>query len=165
MNARGESTEVDRAVDVDSYRDALLALYAELDAEIARRAPVCQLSGRCCRFVEYDHTLFLSAAELGVLLADAPAPVRPLDGGETCPWQNGQGHCTARGARPLGCRVYFCDPGYEGQAEELSETFLARLKQLSTEFGLPWNYAPLHHHLRVAWAQRDLPVPAPDATV
>lgn len=141
-------------LEVDAFRAALLAIYHELDAEIARRAPVCQLSGRCCRFAEYDHTLFLSAVELGVLLADAPAPSRPLDQGETCPWQDAQGRCTAREARPLGCRVYFCDPGYEGQAADLSETFLARIKQLTDDFGMPWNYAPLHQHLRVAWRQR-----------
>lgn len=148
--------------DVDAFRASLLAIYTELDAEIARRAPVCQLSGRCCRFAEYDHTLFLSSAELGVLLADAPAPCRPLDRGETCPWQDAQGRCTAREARPLGCRVYFCDPAYEGQAEELSETFLARIKQLTEEFGLPWNYAPLHHHLRAAWPQGRRPDPEAD---
>lgn len=142
-----------RALDVDvaAYREALQAIYGALEAEIARRAPVCQLSGRCCRFAEYDHTLFLSTAELGVLLADAPAPTRPLDDGETCPWQDARGHCTARSARPLGCRVYFCDPSYEGQAGELTESFLARVKQLADAFGLPWNYAPLHHHLRLVW--------------
>jgi hypothetical protein len=149
-------------LDVDAFRDALRVIYAELDAEIARRAPVCQLSGRCCRFAEYDHTLFLSSAELGVLLADAPAPSRPLDRGETCPWQDAQGRCTAREARPLGCRVYFCDPAYEGQAAGLSETFLARIKQLTDDFDLPWNYAPLHHHLRAAWSQRQQPDHAAD---
>jgi Fe-S-cluster containining protein len=149
-------------LDVDAFRDALKAIYAELDAEIARRAPVCQLSGRCCRFAEYDHTLFLSSAELGVLLADAPAPSRPLDKGETCPWQDARGRCTAREARPLGCRVYFCDPAYEGQAADLSETFLARIKQLTQDFGLPWNYAPLHHHLRVAWSHGQRSDPGAD---
>src|SRR4051794_24488272 len=94
MISRVESRELD----VDAFRDALMAIYAELDAEVARRAPVCQLSGRCCRFAEYDHTLFLSSAELGVLLADAPEPSRPLDEGETCPWQDDRGRCTARGA-------------------------------------------------------------------
>ncbi|AGA27954.1 hypothetical protein [Singulisphaera acidiphila] len=149
-------------LDVDAFRSALLALYVDLDAEVARRAPVCQLSGRCCRFKEYDHTLFLSAPELSVLLADAPAPSRPLDEGLTCPWQDAQGRCTAREARPLGCRVYFCDPNYEGQAAELSETFLARLKRLAEDFGLPWNYAPLHQHLRSAWSHQIEPDPATD---
>ncbi len=50
--------------------------------------------------------------------------------------------------RPLGCRVYFCDPAFQSQAPELSEVFLNRLKRLAERHGWPWNYAPLHHHLR-----------------
>lgn len=153
MTHRDGQTEVE----VSQYRDALHAIYAELDAEVARRAPVCALSGRCCRFIAYDHTLFVSAPEAALLLADAPPPSRPLDDGETCPWQDVQGRCTARQARPLGCRVYFCDPAYEGQAPELSEAFLARVKHLADELGLPWNYAPLHHHLHLARSRGRLP--------
>jgi hypothetical protein len=121
-------------------------LYAELDAEVCRLGPTCQLSGRCCRFREYGHTLFVSTPELRFLLSAAPAPQRPLDQGETCPWQDALGRCTAREARPLGCRVYFCDPTYHAAAE-LSESYIARLKQLAREHALPWNYAPLHRHL------------------
>jgi Fe-S-cluster containining protein len=146
-------------VDVARYRDALHAIYAELDAEVARRGPACALSGRCCRFAEYDHTLFLSGPEAALLLAEAPAPSRPLDHGATCPWQDSHGRCTAREARPLGCRVYFCDPAYEGQAPELSEVFLARVRRLADDFGLPWHYAPLHHHLRLARSRGELHEP------
>ena len=59
------------------------------------------------------------------------------------------------------------DPAYEGQAPEISEVFLGRLKRLADDFGLPWHYAPLHQHLRLArsrgWlaevADAALPVP------
>jgi hypothetical protein len=136
--------------DPASVRAAVHAIYGELDAEVARRAPVCVLSGRCCRFAEYDHTLFLSGPEADLLLAEAPPPVRPLDDGATCPWQDGEGRCTAREARPLGCRVFFCDPAYQPQAPELTETFLARLRQLAATQDLSWDYAPLHQHLRRA---------------
>ena len=47
---------------------------------------------------------------------------------------------------PLGCRVYYCDPGYQSAAPS-SRTFIARLKHLADHHGLPWNYAPLHRHL------------------
>ena len=57
----------------------LRELYAELDAAVAGSAPVCQISGRCCRFREYGHTLFLSAPEADYLVSEAPEPVRPLD--------------------------------------------------------------------------------------
>jgi hypothetical protein len=125
----------------------LQALYRELDLAIARLSPVCVLSGRCCRFQEYGHTLFLSAVEAEFLVDRAPAARRPLDRGESCPWQDDRGHCTARDARPLGCRVYYCDPAYLPAATDLSEQFISRLKQLSVRHDRSWDYAPLHTHL------------------
>jgi Fe-S-cluster containining protein len=138
-------------LDVHGFRDELMGLYAELDEDIRRAGPVCHLSGLCCRFQEYGHTLFLSAPEAALLLADAPAPARPLDEGATCPWQDANGRCTARHARPLGCRTYFCDPAYQNVMPELTAAAITRLKALIDRLGLPWNYAPLHVHLRTAY--------------
>jgi Fe-S-cluster containining protein len=125
----------------------LRLLYDDLDKDVAALGPVCQLSGRCCRFQEYGHTLFVSSLEVQYLLHQAPKPERALDQGATCPWQDARNRCEARGARPLGCRVYFCDPAYQNSGEELSERFIARLKRLTEKHGVPWNYAPLHRHL------------------
>ncbi len=125
----------------------LLAIYHDVDLAVASAGPVCELSGRCCRFKEYGHTLFVSGLEFQHLVSHAPSPTRAIDSGETCPWQNEHGHCQAREARPLGCRIYFCDPTYQTTAPVLSETFIARLKRLTEHLGVAWNYAPLHHHL------------------
>jgi hypothetical protein len=133
--------------------DELRALYSDLDAEVAQLGPICELSGRCCRFKDYGHTLLVSTAEVQLLLEGAPKPGRPLDRGETCPWQDARGHCTARDCRPLGCRVYYCDPSYERNAHDLSERYITRLKVLADQHGLPWNYAPLHRHLDEAAAR------------
>lgn len=149
----------------DGFRASLKILYTELDDAVSRLGPVCELSGRCCRFAEYDHTLFLSEPEAALLLDEAPSPTRALDDGETCPWQDLAGRCTARGARPLGCRVYFCDPTYADRAPALSEEFLGRLKRLVEQHQLAWNYAPLHHHLRVAVTDGRFPVPAASRAV
>jgi hypothetical protein len=149
--------------DLDRFRQPLRLLYAALDAEVARIGPVCRLSGRCCRFAEFDHTLFVSAPEAALLLADAPNPAGPLDEGASCPWQDARGHCTARDARPLGCRVYYCDASYQAHAHALSETFIARLKHLVDDLDLPWNYAPLHRHLHEARDQGRFPTPHPGA--
>ncbi len=146
-------------LDPDLVRQPLRVLYGDLDAAVARFGPSCELSGRCCRFAEYEHTLFLSAPEMAILLADAPPPSRPLDDGATCPWQDLKGRCSAREARPLGCRVYYCDPSYQDQAPGLTEAFLGRMKRLVDELQLPWNYAPLHHHLRQAEAEGRFPRP------
>ncbi|CAN5732156.1 hypothetical protein BH23PLA1_BH23PLA1_42970 [soil metagenome] len=144
-------------VEADLVREPLRQIYEELDRAVAVAGPVCQLSGRCCRFQEYDHTLFLSAMEAAVLVADAPPPSRPLDDGASCPWQDSKGHCTAREARPLGCRVYYCDSTYQEKAKELSEVYLGRLKRLADERGIPWTYAPLHHHLQAQEAEQRFP--------
>jgi hypothetical protein len=146
----------------------LRALYDQLNTEVAQLGPVCRLTGRCCRFREYGHTLFVSALELGYLLKHAPPPQRALDWGESCPWQNSAGHCTAREARPLGCRVYYCDPNYQIEGAELSERCITQLKRLTERYALPWNYAPLHRHLHEARQnghlviERDLDHPAQD---
>jgi hypothetical protein len=153
MNRAADDFIDSARLDPSRFRAALHALYAALDAELARLGPVCALSGRCCRFAEYGHTLFVSALEVALLLDEAPPPSRPLDEGETCPWQDAAGRCTARSARPLGCRTYYCDPVYQSRGPVLSEIFIGRLKRLVDESGLPWHYAPLHRHLHEAQAQ------------
>ena len=145
------------SLDPTPFREAVREVYRELDAAVAALAPVCGVSGRCCRFVEYEHTLFISAPEAAILLADAPPPSRPLDDGATCPWQDDRGRCTAREARPLGCRVYFCDPAYAGRGPDLAEAAIARLKAVVVALDLPWDYAPLHRHLHAARAAGNYP--------
>jgi Fe-S-cluster containining protein len=157
MIADEPSAPVDRAAGPPPYCGELREIYARLDAEVARLAPVCRISGRCCRFGEYGHTLFLSAPEFEHLLREAPAPARALDDGQTCPWQDQHGRCTAREARPLGCRVFFCDPAYQDAAPGLSEQYLAELRRLADRHRLSWSYAPLHRHLHAAREQGRFP--------
>src|SRR5262245_16525293 len=125
--------------------NAVRAIYAEADAEVAAAGPKCEASGRCCRFKEYGHSLFLSGLEADVLLAAAPPYERPVSA-DFCPFQKGA-LCTAREPRPLGCRVYFCDPNYQETGNAITEKYLGRLKRLADEHGLEWRYAPLHHFL------------------
>jgi Fe-S-cluster containining protein len=123
----------------------VLALYEETDREVAAAGPVCIASGRCCRFKEYGHTLFLSNLEADVLLDNAPAFDRPVTE-DYCPFQKGN-LCTAREPRPLACRVYFCDPSYQETGNKISEKYLHRLKELAELHGVDWEYAPLHRFL------------------
>lgn len=126
-------------------RTRVMEIYAEVDAAIAAAAPRCDASGRCCRFTEYGHTLFLSQFEAEILLESAPDYDTPVtrDG---CPFQIA-GKCTARETRPLGCRIYFCDPNFQDQQQTITEAAVAKLKQLADEFETGWNYTPLHSHL------------------
>ena len=125
-----------------SLRLKVLELYAEVDREVADAGPVCVASGRCCRFKDWGHTLFLSNLEAEVLLAAAPAydlPVTP----DFCPFQHDK-LCSAREPRPLGCRVYYCDPAYQERSHAITEKYIGRLKALAEEHRIAWRYAPLH---------------------
>jgi Fe-S-cluster containining protein len=129
----------------DKVRLRVLEIYREADAAVAAAGPVCVASGRCCRFKEYGHVLYLSNLEADVLLAAAPAYDKPVSS-DFCPFQK-ENLCTAREPRPLSCRVYYCDPSYQERSGEITETYLRKLKALAEEQGLDWQYAPLHHFL------------------
>src|SRR4051812_41138273 len=126
-------------------RDRVLAIYAAADAAVAAAGPRCEASGRCCRFREYGHTLFISNLEAEVLLESAPPYAQPVSA-DFCPFQV-DNLCTAREPRPLGCRVYYCDPSYQETAGLITEKALRRLKDLAETNGLLYRYAPLHHFL------------------
>jgi Fe-S-cluster containining protein len=131
-----------------TLRSRVLDVYAAADAAVAEAGPRCEASGRCCRFTEYGHTLFLSQLEAEILLEAAPAYDAPVtrDG---CPFQVNN-LCTARDPRPIGCRVYFCDPAYQDRMSEIIEKAIEDLKAIADEFNTGWNYAPLHVHLNAA---------------
>jgi Fe-S-cluster containining protein len=129
----------------DKSRREVLELYKEVDQAVAAAGPVCVASGRCCRFKEYGHVLFVSNLEAEVLLAGAPAYEQPVSA-DFCPFQK-ENLCTAREPRPLACRVYYCDPAYQETAQRISEEYLQRLKTLADKHGVAWRYAPLHYFL------------------
>jgi hypothetical protein len=130
----------------EALRRRVLELYAEVDRAVAAAGPVCVASGRCCRFKEFGHVLFLSNLEAVVLLHDAPLYDAGSVTPDFCPFQKGN-LCTAREPRPLACRVYYCDPTYQETGNRLSETYLHKLKELADACGAGWRYAPLHYFL------------------
>ena len=146
----------------DALRTELLAVYAAADAAVSAAGPRCDASGRCCRFAEYGHTLFISAFEAEILLDGAPAYEQPVSR-DGCPFQVG-GLCTARESRPLGCRIYFCDAAYQGRMAEITEDALAALKRIADAHGTGWHYAPLHHFLNQPREARPPAAPADSMT-
>jgi Fe-S-cluster containining protein len=139
-----------------SWAIELQVLYDDLDATIRESGPVCDLSGRCCRFKEYGHTLFLSRPEAQLLLKEGLPANSQIDEA-SCPFQI-NGLCTAREKRPIGCRIFFCDPNYAGKGESISETYVDRLKRLHDDSGTAWEYRPMHDFLR------EFAAPASDST-
>ncbi len=137
--------------------------YAELDEDIAARQPVCNASGRCCHFDALGHRLYVSTLELAYFLSHTglhtaagalppasqasapllkfPLPLFKEDGGfhDGCPWQIDR-LCTAREARPLGCRIYFCDTTAESWQRDRYEYYHKKITGLHREFEVPYYY-------------------------
>ena len=145
----------------DDLRRKVLEVYATADAAVAAANPRCDASGRCCRFAEYGHTLFITHFEAEILLESAKPFAQPASRAD-CPFQV-EGLCTARDSRPLGCRIYFCDPAFAERMVEVTEECLARLKAIADGHGGEWLYAPLHHFLNShQFGARPTPAP-PDS--
>jgi len=134
-------------VDNPSLHEKLAALYAQLDSEIAAHAPVCVNRGVCCRFDEFGHDLFVTTTELAYFAAIQRADVWriPHDGG--CPYQI-EGKCTARTNRPLGCRVFFCDPDAQHWQPETYERYLRAIQKIGDECGVAYHYVEWMKALR-----------------
>src|SRR4051812_27983459 len=101
------SDELSKAVSAASEREevraAILELYADVQKQIDIRQPVCVMSGKCCRFEEYGHRLFVTTMELGTFFTDAlSTSVQPVACPGGCPFQVGK-MCGVHAIRPFGC--------------------------------------------------------------
>jgi len=127
---------------------AVEALYAALDARIAVRSPCCINRGLCCKFTTYGHKLFVTPVELAYFIARTRE--RPLV--ETvpgcCPHQ-ADGRCTVREARPIGCRIFFCDQASQSWQPPETEATLNEIKALHARFDLPYAYVEWLDALRL----------------
>jgi Fe-S-cluster containining protein len=141
----------------EATREAVLAVYGAVDRAVAAAGPRCDASGRCCRFEEYGHSLFISQFEAELLLETAPPYEKPVSR-SGCPFQI-DNLCTARESRPLGCRIYFCDPTYQETGTRVTEEAISQLKRIADEHGGGWRYAPLQVFLNEADRP---PLPPPD---
>ena len=132
-------------------REAVAAVYRGLQQEIDRHRPRCDLSGRCCRFEEFGHRLFVTTMELATFLHDLrcspPARVERCDGAG-CPFQHGK-LCGVHAIRPFGCRIFFCDPASTAWQHAAYERFHADLKRLHESLAVPYVYVEWREALRL----------------
>ncbi len=135
-------------------------IYDRLAEEIAALGPVCELSGRCCRFESFDHRLYATGLEIAWLVDRLDEPGRDrlcdadlpnLDG---CPFQV-EGRCSEHAHRPVGCRIFYCDPNAQAWQQPKSEACLRELGKLHESHGLPYRYMEWRHGLAEvrAWIQ------------
>jgi Fe-S-cluster containining protein len=138
-------------------REAIAAVHAELERAIQQRRPRCDASGRCCRFEQFGHRLFVTTLELAAFVYDLETRSWPAElecaraqwSGEGCPFQL-ERLCGVHGIRPFGCRIFFCDPTASDWQREQYEAHHARLKRLHEELGVPYFYVEWRQALRAA---------------
>ncbi|HOW71956.1 MAG TPA: hypothetical protein PKY77_15260 [Phycisphaerae bacterium] len=129
---------------------ALRRFFDETDRQIAGYHPTCWNHGHCCQFGTYGHRLYVTALEVVMYLAGGyDLPVIEQD---ACPHAR-DGRCQARTCRPLGCRVFYCDPAAREWQGPLTEERLAVLRDLHGQLGVPYFYADWMTVLRAL--QRD----------
>lgn len=164
-----QQEELRRAVQVAAgvagLAEEIDAVYQDVEAEIASRRPRCDQSGRCCRFDEFGHLLFVTTAELAVFLGKLPVVSSELRGksaataggrrlhvlnllvtrnsqpetSHACVYQINN-LCSVHSIRPFGCRIFFCDPTAQDWQQRHYELFHHRLKALHKRLGVPYLY-------------------------
>ena len=135
----------------NAFEIEVLAVYDWVDAQVAAASPRCDISGRCCRFKDYGHKLFLTRVEADILFRkelptehNVPEKTSREAVNQACPYQH-NGLCTARENRPTGCRIFFCDPAYDEKCCEITEAAILQLKKLHEKYHKPWDYNELSH--------------------
>ncbi|MDX1565025.1 MAG: hypothetical protein R3236_06440 [Phycisphaeraceae bacterium] len=130
---------------IPAVSEALEEIYSSLAESAESIGPVCELSGRCCRFESFDHRLYATGLEIAWMFAqlDEPGLGRltgaDLPGMDGCPFQVA-GRCSVHPIRPLGCRVFYCDPKATQWQQDASEKYLKQIGVLHETHGLPYRY-------------------------
>lgn len=134
----------------EQARVALREIYARVAEDLAARPELfCELSGRCCRFREAGHELYLTRLEFEEMVAcGGPRPADP----DACPWLE-NGLCANREGRALACRTYFCSD--EAQAAAVTERWHLEIRKLHANNKLDYDYRSLADHTEGAAGGRE----------
>lgn len=128
---------INRAAGRAEVVEAMCEFYREVDARVLARQAVCCNRGLCCRFGEYGHRLFVTTLEVAHYLAQGPAAMPAQE--SVCPHAV-QGRCVARERRPMGCRIFYCDPAAQDWQGPLTEELLGKLRRLHEQLDVPYYY-------------------------
>ncbi len=141
----------------DGVQRDLDAIYALVARETAIQRPACAASGRCCNFARSGHLLYVTGLEAACTLlrsayqrgeSASPASGHAISLAQVerartrgdCPFLVGAS-CGVHAIKPLGCRVYFCDPAAQRWQQDLSERAMAMLRELHEHHEIPYAYA------------------------
>jgi hypothetical protein len=134
----------------DEVRRAVGHLYTAVQDAIDLRRPVCNASGRCCKFDDFGHRLFITTMELSAFLAEFNGPPASIIGevsANGCPFQM-NGLCAVHAIRPFGCRIFFCDKTAETWQQDQYGRFHSELKRLHEVLDVPYFYVEWREALK-----------------
>jgi Fe-S-cluster containining protein len=122
----------------------LEAVYQVVADQVEARRPLCVASGRCCHFEQHGHRLYVTGLEAAYTLTRLGRGVTAAEIGAArargdCPLLVDE-LCTAHTIKPLGCRVYYCDPTAQEWQKELSERALEMIRRLHERRGIEYRY-------------------------
>lgn len=123
----------------EDFLASMAAFYTRVDGVVAGYQPICRNRGDCCQFKRFGHRLYVTTVELAYFFEGWGHSWRSPDDNGGCPFQV-DGMCQARLHRPMGCRVFFCDPGAKAWQGPTYEGFLAELKGIGSDFGIAYRY-------------------------
>ena len=120
------------------------SLYAAIEAATLERRPRCDQSGRCCHFDRFGHRLYSTGLEVASFLRKLNRPVSAHELARSeregvCPFLV-DGLCSVHDMRPMGCRIYFCDPTASDWQNDLYERSHHRIAALHEEQDIPYRY-------------------------
>jgi hypothetical protein len=130
---------------------AVEGVYAALQARIDQRRPVCVISGKCCHFERYGHLMYVSTMELAAFVASIGLRGASLNDkwdGTGCLFQVGK-LCGVHSFRPMGCRVFYCDPTAIEWQRDQYEQFHGELRRLHEQMQVPYFYVEWRQGLRL----------------
>lgn len=113
-------------------------LYRHVDRAVAGSGFQCSNKGLCCDFGQYGHKLFVTTVELAYFVRGQGAQPPNAPAGR-CPYHQ-EGVCVARRHRPIGCRLFFCQPGSAVWQEQQYQALRSRIIALHERLGLPYMY-------------------------
>lgn len=124
----------------DDLAAHMAAFYTDVDQAVAAHAPVCRNRGDCCKLDAFGHKLYVTLVELAYFLRPTRHRSLPPTNGGECPFHV-DGRCAARSHRPLGCRIFFCDPDTHAWQGPEYERRHAELKRIGDQFGVDYRYS------------------------
>ena len=136
-----------RAIDSAAIESDISLIHDRVAHEVRGKAPICLASGSCCKFDAFDHRLYATGLEAARCIHICEHEGQGIDLAQVdaarergnCPWQNGR-LCLARSGRPVGCRVFYCDPRASDWVPEIAEWAHSEMKSLHERHSIPYMY-------------------------